>query len=111
MVTHSRVLAWEIPCTEKSVELPSMWSQRVGHDLVTEQQQHIFFGEMSIQILYPLKKKLDWLLTANCKISLYVLDTKSLANIQFTNILQTYIYIHTNIQFTNILQMGNLFIS
>ena len=53
MAIHYSVLAWEIPWTEKSVELPSMWSQRVGHDLVTEQQQHTFFGEMSIQILYP----------------------------------------------------------
>ena len=87
MATHYSVLFWEILWTEKSGELPSMWSQRVGHDLVTEQQQHIFFGEMSIQILYPLKKKkLDWLLTANCKISLYILDTKSLTDIQFTNI-------------------------
>ena len=56
MATHYSVLFWEILWTEKSGELPSMWSQRVGHDLVTEQQQHIFFGEMSIQILYPLKK-------------------------------------------------------
>ena len=44
-----------------------------------------------------IKKKMDWLLTANCNISLYILDTKSLANIQFTNI-----FSHS---------VGNLFIS
>ena len=35
MVTHSSILAWEIPWTEK----PSgSWSQRVGYDLATKQQ-------------------------------------------------------------------------
>ena len=29
MVTHSNILAWEIPWTEEAVGL---WSQRVGHD-------------------------------------------------------------------------------
>ena len=32
MVTHSSVLAWEIPCTEKSDGLQSMECKRVGHD-------------------------------------------------------------------------------
>ena len=36
MVTHSSVLAWEIPQTEEPGELQSMALQRVGHDLVTE---------------------------------------------------------------------------
>ena len=30
--THSSVLAWRIPGTEEPVGLPSMGSQRVGHD-------------------------------------------------------------------------------
>ena len=38
MTTHSSILAWEIPWTEKSGGLQSMGSQRVGHDLATEQQ-------------------------------------------------------------------------
>ena len=41
MVTHSGILAWEISWTEQ----PVGWdSKRVGHDLVTkqQQQQHIF---------------------------------------------------------------------
>ena len=32
MVTHSSILAWKIPWTEKPIRLQSMGSQRVGHD-------------------------------------------------------------------------------
>ena len=32
MVTHSSILAWRIPWTEKPVGLQFMGSQRVGHD-------------------------------------------------------------------------------
>ena len=32
MATHSSVLAWRIPWTEKPGEILSMGSQRVGHD-------------------------------------------------------------------------------
>ena len=32
MVTHSSILAWEIPCMEEPGGLQSMGSQRVGHD-------------------------------------------------------------------------------
>ena len=39
MVTHSSILALRIPWTEKPGRLQSMGSQRVGHDLVTQQQQ------------------------------------------------------------------------
>ena len=41
MVTHSSILAWEIPWTEEPGGLQSMGLQRVGHDLVTKQQ--LFF--------------------------------------------------------------------
>ena len=37
MATHSSILAWEIPWTEKPGRLQSMRSQRVGHDWTTEQ--------------------------------------------------------------------------
>ena len=37
METHSSILAWEIPRTEKSGGLQSMGSQRAGHDGATEQ--------------------------------------------------------------------------
>ena len=33
MATHSSVLAWRIPWTEKPGRLQSMGSYRVGHDL------------------------------------------------------------------------------
>ena len=36
MATHSSVLAWEIPWTEKPGRLQSMGSQRVRHDWVTK---------------------------------------------------------------------------
>ena len=32
MATHSNILAWEIPWTEKPGRLQSMVSQRVGHN-------------------------------------------------------------------------------
>ena len=35
MATHSSILAWKIPWTEKPGGLQSMGSQRVGHDWVT----------------------------------------------------------------------------
>ena len=39
MATHTSILAWRIPWTEKPGRLQSMGLQRVGHDLPTEQQQ------------------------------------------------------------------------
>ena len=35
MATHSSILAWRIPWTEEPGGLPSIGSQRVGHDLAT----------------------------------------------------------------------------
>ena len=32
MATHSRILAWEIPCTEEPGGLQPTGSQRVGHE-------------------------------------------------------------------------------
>ena len=32
MATHSSILAWRIPCTEKPGGLWSIGSQKVGHD-------------------------------------------------------------------------------
>ena len=39
MATHSSILAWEVPQTEKPGRLQSMRSQRVRHDLAKKQQQ------------------------------------------------------------------------
>ena len=41
MATHSIILAWEIPWTQELGGLQSMGSQRVGHNLVTKQQQEV----------------------------------------------------------------------
>ena len=38
MEVHSSIFAWKIPQTEEPSGLQSMGSQRVGHNLVTEQQ-------------------------------------------------------------------------
>ena len=35
MATHSSILAWKIPWSEKPGRLPAMGSQRVGHDRAT----------------------------------------------------------------------------
>ena len=38
MAIYASILAWRIPWKEKPGGLQSMGSQRVGHDLTTEQQ-------------------------------------------------------------------------
>ena len=40
MATHSSILAWRIPRTEEPSKLQFSGSQRVGHDLMTKQQQN-----------------------------------------------------------------------
>ena len=37
MATYSSIFAWEVPWTEEPGRLQSSGSQRVGHDLATEQ--------------------------------------------------------------------------
>ena len=39
MATHSSILAWEIPWTEEPDGPQSTGLHRIGHDLVTKQQQ------------------------------------------------------------------------
>ena len=39
MVTHSSILAWNIPWTEETGGLQSLGLQRVGHNLVTKHVQ------------------------------------------------------------------------
>ena len=41
MATHFSVLAWTVPWTEEPGMLQSMGLQRVGHNLVTKQQQSL----------------------------------------------------------------------
>ena len=49
MVTHSSILAWKIPWTEKPGRLQSMGLQRVTHNLDTEQQQRTAFSGVETQ--------------------------------------------------------------
>ena len=44
MATHSSILAWEIPWREEPGRLQSMELQRVGHDLVTKQQEQNYIS-------------------------------------------------------------------
>ena len=42
MVTYSSILAWRIPWTEEPDGIYSPWGhKRIGHNVVTEQQQEI----------------------------------------------------------------------
>ena len=42
MATHSSILAWRIPWTEEPGRLPSMGSQRVGHNLATKPPPYVY---------------------------------------------------------------------
>ena len=53
MATYSNMLAWEIPWTEECGGLQSMGSQRVGHNLVTKQQQRIIPNLFSTKVTIP----------------------------------------------------------
>ena len=55
MATHSSILAWEIPWTDKPGTLQSMGSQSFGHDLATK-QQHSYSTTHNIRKLVPLKQ-------------------------------------------------------
>ena len=54
MATHSIILAWRIPWTEEPGELQSMGSQRVGHSLVSEQQQHFSLVAQTVKNLLAM---------------------------------------------------------
>ena len=56
--THSSILAWEISWTEEPDGLQSMGSKRVGHELVTKQQQNHYCRHLS-NIAYIICLGLD----------------------------------------------------
>ena len=51
MATHSNILAWEIPLTEEPDRLWPMGLQRVGRDLVTEQQQQLIAKPLTTEVI------------------------------------------------------------
>ena len=69
MTTHSNILTWEIPWTEKHSGLQSMQSQRVGHDLVTKQQQQC------IIIVLPVVQERRLLETMQLAIGEFITDS------------------------------------
>ena len=57
MATHSSILAWEIPWTEKPGGLKSMGSQRVGYDLAANQHYPVMpwplgSSKLSLNIIF-----------------------------------------------------------
>ena len=54
MATHSSILAWRIPWTEEPGRLQSIGSQKVGHDLVTEQHSRQIFNTLLIAKTFTL---------------------------------------------------------
>ena len=72
VATHSSILAWKIPQTEEPGRLQSMGSQRVGHDLVTkEQQQQIIIAEY-IAVYSSCSKIQTWIVS--CLLGQYSLS-------------------------------------
>ena len=54
MATHSSILAWQTPWTEKPGGLQSMESQRVGYDLTTEHNNNEHEKVFAIKIFLNL---------------------------------------------------------
>ena len=74
-----KILAWEIPRTEEAGGLQSMGSQRVGHDLATQQQYlcgNVCSGPLSFSLL-----ELSVILLLSCKNPLFNLETNPLSDI------------------------------
>ena len=62
MATRSSILAQEIPWTEEPGGLQSKGSQRIGHNLVTKQQQQQLQSNpiVSFKSFLNIKKKKIW---------------------------------------------------
>ena len=57
MATHSSILAWKIPWTEKSGGLQFMWLQRVGYNWVTEHSTlaYISIHSRNVDTIYAMQ--------------------------------------------------------
>ena len=88
MATHSSILSERTPWTEEPGRLQSMGSQRVGHDLATEQQQQSVDDQYKFYICEDVYKiSLTVIYTFSCREPIFFcLDT-------FT----VYMYTHTHI--------------
>ena len=61
MATHYSVLAWEITWIEEPGGLQLLGLQRIGHDLVTEQQQQYVFSTFFFDALWSAEFKVNGL--------------------------------------------------
>ena len=99
MATHSSILSERTPWTEEPGRLQSMGSQRVGHDLVTEQQQQSVDDQYKFYICEDVYKvSLTVIYTFSCREPIFFcLDTFTVYVYIYTHT-HTHIYIHqTNI--------------
>ena len=71
MVTHSIILAWEIPWTESLVCYSPWGCKRVGHDLATKQQQQKF-NYSFLSFLFETLKDSHLLVSKKKKIAKYL---------------------------------------
>ena len=74
MVTHSRILAWRIPWTEKPGRLQSTGSQRVGHDWATSPSssvtvREIWFPVYNAEYSKYRKEKKSQMKELKCRVS------------------------------------------
>ena len=63
MATHSSILAWEIPRTEEPGRVQSIGSQRVGHNIMTKQQQQ---NRSTYHFQIGISLRNSWLYEGNC---------------------------------------------
>ena len=79
MTTHSSILAWKIPRTEKPGKLQSMGSQRVGHDWATS----LHFTRFVIAILQRNKRLSNsWLQSP----SAVILESKKMKSVTVSTV-------------------------
>ena len=69
MAIHSSILAWRIPWTEKPSRLPSMGSQRVGHDWVISLSLCIMglFSPVGFKASSTLWNTINWVCARVCE--------------------------------------------
>ena len=62
MATHSSILAWRIPWAENPGRLPSMGSQRVGHNCINLAHTHMHYtAKVSLTGCYSQNTVLGWI--------------------------------------------------
>ena len=68
MATHSSILAWKIPCTEKPGRLQSIGSQRVRNNWKTNTYIYIIIHALKDSILKVQHKTNRWILPSTLSV-------------------------------------------